>query len=531
MSEQRLVGPAINRELSDPADAVRMRGTQLLSMAATFVVSHGLLLTILLTGLLGLWRLDHYPRTWFDEGSYLEVAQNISENGQYFAQAPDGSRDFAPVIAVGPTVLLPAAIAQSTLGTTLLAGRLVGVFYLVLASAALYLATRRFFGARAALLCVGMVLSMPALDWLGTGRQLLGEAAALFFLLLAAALAFRSRNAGGAALAGLALGLAMMTKGQYLLVLPPVIAIVAGFDFLSHRVRPLRWHVVLAGTAFLTYAGWFAVLLSLIGEGSLVENYRLLRDASDGALFVFDLDRMRAAATLLLGPRTLFLIPPSVTTGCYLIYRETNPSRRLALISISAFQICWLGWFALASIAWPRYAFPALAISAIYAAVLASKLMDVVQTWLRDQQPSRRGEAMAAAFSIVAIGLLVLAGAYREIVPVFTADESEPQQFAAAMDETVPSGTTVDGWEPEINFLSEREMQYPPVGSLDRVVRAAWLGSSEEIDLSSSLSADYLVVGHFGRWVGVYETALTSGQYRLIRSQDGFELYERLGAP
>jgi 4-amino-4-deoxy-L-arabinose transferase-like glycosyltransferase len=532
MSEQRLAGPAIVIEEADQSATTRVTERQRFSFFEnTLTLTHGLVLTMLLAGVFGFWHLDRYPRTWFDEGSYLEVSENIFEHGQYFAQAPNGARDFAPVIAAGPTVLLPAAAAQAILGSTLWAGRLVGVVYLIIGSAAIYWLAGRLFGVRAAVASIALLFSMPALDWLGTGRQLLGETPALLFLVVGGGLAFRANSAKAAALAGVVLGLAMITKGQYLLVLPPVLVLVAAFDFFGQRVRPLRWHAALTATAALAYVVWFIVLLNLIGDGSILENYRQLRDTSNGALLVFNVDRMRAAWTLLLGPRSLFLVLPSVAYGLNQIRKAANPARRLALISISTFQVCWLVWFAMASIAWPRYAFPALAVSTIYAGVMVTDLLGWRLAGLRREERAsvRRSGAELLLFGV--IGLLVAAGAYRQIAPIFTADESEPQSFAAAMDRVVPAGAVVDGWEPEINFLSERELQYPPNGSLDRVVRAAWLGSSDKVDLSSTLSQDYLVVGHFGNWVGVYQKALDSGDYRLILSQDGFELYERTQAP
>lgn len=498
--------------------------------AHNLTLVQGALLTLVLTGLLGIWRLDHYPRTWFDEGSYLEVSRNIASDGDYFSRGPDGTRDFAPVIAVGPTVLLPAAVAQDWLGSSLWSGRFVAVIYLMTASAAIYVLSRRLFGSRAAVATMVILFAMPALDWLGTGRQLLGEVPAVLFLIVGASLAFRARSMRAAALAGGVLGLALVTKGQYLVVLPLTILLVCGFDYFGSRARPVRWYAALGGAAALTYALWGVVLLNLIGEGSIVENYRILRDTSGGSILVFDIDRMRAALTMILGPRSLFLVVPSVVFGLYLIIREAAPGRRLVLTALTTFQVCWLAWFAMASIAWPRYAFPALVVSAIYAGAMATGLFDSVVSWWPIRGTRRSSRQIAAGISIALIGTLVLVGAAGQISPVFLADEQEPQEFAAMLDRVVPPREVVDGWEPEINFLIEREMQYPPNGSLDRVVRSAWLGSSDDVDLSGSLSTDYLVVGHFGHWVGVYDVAIDSGEYRLLLSHEGFDLYQRIAA-
>lgn len=531
MTDQRFAGPAIAGDATERSTTVQIgERWRLSSLVDGLTLTHGVLLTLVLAGLLGFWRLDHYPRTWFDEGSYLEVSRNIASEGDYFSRSPDGTRDFAPVIAVGPTVLLPAAGTQEWLGSSLWTGRLVGVVYLMLASAAVYALAHGLFGSRSALVTIAILFSMPALDWLGTGRQLLGEVPAVLFLILGAAVAFRMRGLTAAALAGALFGLTLITKGQYLLVLPLTILLVAAFDFFGSRVRPLRWYAVLGTVAAAAYAIWGFVLLNLIGEGNIVENYRILRDTSGGSILVFEVERMRAAWAMILGPRSLFLVIPTVLFGLYLIRREPSPERRLMLTAITTFQICWLAWFAMASIAWPRYAFPALVVSAIYAGAMTTGLLDELLKSRPLREAQRRSRTMTAGLALALIGLLVCAGAYRQIAPVITADEQEPQEFAALLDQLVPAGAVVDGWEPEINFLTEREMQYPPNGSLDSVVRAAWLGSPEEVDLSGSLKANYLVIGHFGRWVGVYDAAIDSGSYRLVASQGGFELYERIAA-
>jgi hypothetical protein len=195
------------------------------------------------------------------------------------------------------------------------------------------------------------------------------------------------------------------------------------------------------------------------------------------------------------------------------------------------FQTVWLGWFATASIAWPRYAFAGLAINALFTGAMLADLFGAMREKRFDGLMFGTARPKVAAALMAVVAILLIAGGFHELAPVVRADERGPQRFAVILDQAVPAGAVVDGWEPEISFLSEREMQYPPLGSLDRVVRAAWLDSAEQdVDLSDTLGADYLIVGHFGRWVGVYQNALNSGQYRLVVDSGGYQLYERLDA-
>src|SRR5688572_26544959 len=78
-----------------------------------------LLVLVPLLLIVGFWHLDRYPRTWFDEGMYLQVAKNFAGERLYAVRSADGTIDYAPVIGVGPTVLMPAALAVGLLGVDL----------------------------------------------------------------------------------------------------------------------------------------------------------------------------------------------------------------------------------------------------------------------------------------------------------------------------------------------------------------------------------------------------------------------------
>lgn len=485
-----------------------------------------LLSIVVIVAVAGFWHIDRYPRTWFDEGSYLEVSRNLAERGRYAAESADGTLDYAPVIGVGPTVLMPIALVFSFVGSSLEHARLVPAAYLVLLTALVYMVARSLFGRTAALCTVALAVTMPGLAYLETGRQALGEVPALFFLILGGVTAIRVRSSAGVALAGVILGLAMVTKGQYLLILPSAIVLLALVDRLDARSRPLRWYVTVLSTAMLTWAVWLVLLVALVGRGDVLENVRLLRESSSGALLIFDLERMQAGWSLILGPRTFGLIPVSIVVGVW-AWRKATGDRRLAILAILLFSSLWLAWFTTASIAWPRYAFPAIMLCTLFAGWLLAVLLSRARLTIQQRREAGSINLLASVAGIAMILLMVL-GAQREIVPIFEQDQREPQRFAALLDDTVPPSTAVEGWEPEINYLSERTMQYPPLGSLDQVVRAAWLDGSESPDLVGSLHREYLVIGPFGRWTGVYTKAEESGDYQLILRVGMYDLLRRV---
>lgn len=485
-------------------------------------------LLIPVVALLGLWHLDRYPRTWFDEGMYLQVAKNFAQGNLYAVQSADGTIDYAPIIGVGPTVLMPAALAIRLGGASLEVARLISSLALIVATILLYLIARRLFGRPAAACAVVLLYAMPAIEWLATGRQLLGEVPALALLLGGGLLAWQLPGRVAPVVGGLILGLVLMTKGQYLLILPVSICALALFDRLFTRQRPLGWYAALLASALATYAAWFLFMLVFLNQGQILDNFRQLRASSGGALLIFDRERMRAGLGLLLGPRSFLLVLPATFYGLWLT-RQATGERRLALAALWIFQTLWLGWFTFASIAWPRYAFPALVINTIFMGALVARWGSAVSAGL--QRREGRLPVAAGALLLTLFALLVARGAWLAITPLAHADQREPQAFAREVERLVPAGVAIDGWEPEVGFLLDRPIQHPPLGTLDRVVRAHWLESSSGqatlVDLTDQLAEDYLIVGPFARWVGVYDRAIGSSMYRLVAKVGAYELYRR----
>jgi 4-amino-4-deoxy-L-arabinose transferase-like glycosyltransferase len=509
--------------------AERRLAPRWLAACRAFLRSDPILLALIPALLIvGAWHLDRYPRTWFDEGMYLQTAKNLAQHDLYAVRSADGTLDYAPAVGVGPTTILPVALFFRLGGDSLALARLVPLVALLLATVLLYLLARSLFGRLAAGCALLLLLCLPALDWIATGRQVLGEVPAVLFLLAGGILAHRTPASRLPILGGVLLGLAMVTKGQYLLVLPAAIVAIALLDRFVTRQRPLHWYLGLLVAAGVVYACWFAALLTVVQHGQLIENYRQLRASSGGALLIINRGRMIAAVRFLLGPQGFFLVIPATIAGAWAVWRAEG-QRRLALLSIWVFQSLWLLWFTGASIAWPRYAFPALVLNTLFMGYLAAQLLTVVRG-AAVRRAWRTPAAQGSAVALLLLVLLIARGAWGTFVPIASADQREPQAFAQAVEVAVPPGATIDAWEPEIGFLTDRTIQYPPLGSLDRVVRARWLAGGGEVDLSDTLRGDYLIVGPFAGWVGVYATATNSPQYHRIAQVGPYELYQRTSA-
>jgi 4-amino-4-deoxy-L-arabinose transferase-like glycosyltransferase len=481
-----------------------------------------------LVALLATFNLGAYPAIWFDEGAHVQVAMNLAHGASYAQISADGTLDYAPSIGVGPTVMLPVAALLRISGDSLAAARLVTVAYLLVATLLLYVIASFLFGRVSASVTIGLLLALPALDWIATGRQVLGEVPAFAFLLAGGIIATRNSCFKGATLAGFLFGLTLVTKGQYLLVLPVAIVVLGLVDRLDRRQRSLAWFSVVVGVAVFTWAAWMASLVLLIDGGQVVENVRLLRASSSGALIVFDLDRMTAGMRLILSPATFGLVVPSLVAGV-IAMRRAEGKRRFGLHALIIFQGLWFCWFVFASIAWQRYAFPALALNTVLGGWLIVSCLRAVPAALSrvGVRSNARSVQRVLVASVVIAGALILVVQFR---PLFTERDDTAQSFARVVDSTVPAEAVVDGWEPEIGFLSTARIQYPALGSLDRVVRARWLGGPPIAEETVIADGEYLMVGPFGRWVGVYEARLASSRYELVERVGAYELWKRLDA-
>jgi hypothetical protein len=277
------------------------------------------------------------------------------------------------------------------------------------------------------------------------------------------------------------------------------------------------------GTAAIaTYCAWILSLLLIMGGGQIVENIRLLRESSSGALIIFSPERMRAGVGTLLGPSTFGLVVPALAAGGVAFWRARG-ERRFALLLLLTFQMLWFMWFAFASIAWPRYAFPALALNAI----LMGFLFDSALTWCSARYGARLSPQVIRVAATGALTLALVATGVRQLAPLRDGSDA-PQRFATRIEPLIPASSSVDGWEPEIDFLIDRPLRYPPLGSLDQVVRARWLDSGDDIEFSDDLTGEFLVVGPFGRWTGVYAPAVESANYELVERVGEYELYRRI---
>jgi hypothetical protein len=182
----------------------------------------------------------------------------------------------------------------------------------------------------------------------------------------------------------------------------------------------------------------------------------------------------------------------------------------------------WLGWYIVFSVGWERYAFAGLATAVPFAARLLSLL------WRR-AWPGRAGLSPLLAARAAAVALLVgiiAAPLVGHTVALFTRVDRTPYQMAAYIEAHVPDQALIETWEPEIVFLTEGYYHFPPSRLLDAVSRAKALGVDPPPYDPMSADPDYILVGEFGWWTGIYPPEFLDRCCRSLKTVGTYALFE-----
>jgi hypothetical protein len=482
---------------------------------------------------LATYHLSVYPTPWFDEGEHLHVPKTLIQFGQYADISSEGFRYFGPTIGVGPMVMLPIALAFKLGGIGLTQARLVMAAYLLVAIGLFFAISRRQFGVKVSLLATALLITTPSVQFIETGRQVLGEVPGFAFLMLGVLFWWRSTEKGATRgsliVASIAFGLAGQTKNDLGMILVPTLAAVFILDRIYYRQLGLR-HVLIpivcVGAGVISE--YLVLVPALVRSGDPGQFVSLMRNASAGAIFVFSPSRMLSAAKFVTsGDVYAYWGLPSLAYGCFLARSRSRAGVQQAFLL--SFAIIGLSWFTLVSIGWPRYAFSFLGITAIFAAKFLVDLiasLNRINRPLEDVERPRLGALpLAASF---AVGLFLLASTQSTVRAVVETPNTDPQQMASYLTAHLPTSTVIETWEPELGFLTDHRYHYPPPSWLDRAVRAQWLGSTPVVssyDPIVEAHPDYLLVGPFANYTGIYDRLVDSLNERPIESIGQYRLY------
>ena len=485
---------------------------------------------------LAFYNLSDYPTTWFDEGVHLHVPQTLVRYGEYADRSSDGFRYFGPTLGVGPAVMLPIAGVYQVFGIGLLQARVVMALYFLAALYLFYRLARVLDGPWVAAAALAFLVGSPAVAMAETGRQVLGEVPGLFFLLAGLLVWFSAWDGswGRLTLAGLLFGAAATTKYQNLIVLAPTIGLAAAADLLYYRAARFRvffWPGVVLAAVF---GLWQAVLVVYLGPLTSAENFAALREATAGAAAVFSPEAMGRAVRELLSFRAYGgMIVLAVVYGLSCAVPRSREGQRWGIVVLLV--AVNLGWYVVASIGWPRYAFAGLAFASLFVGKFFVDMLQGLAGALRSsrdvpQTMTLRGLQVAVASWALFILTSSLITTFR---PVLDPPENFPAAMSAYLDREVEKGAIIETWEQELGALTTHNYHYPPARLLNTAVRHIWLAGPSPSLQYKPLETErppYVLVGGFGRWVGVYPTEGLEKDYTLETRIGSYELYRRTSA-
>lgn len=207
----------------------------------TRVRRNGLLLLavvgFVLVGFLAAYQLLESPPTWLDEGIIIQTALNTSLYGPHAQlQAAPGRLVSAGYVSTSYPATYPVALSFTLFGIGLLQARLVMVLFILALALAAYLFTSKEMAPWLSL--AGLFLLASFAPLYGNGKNMLGEIPGLLYLVLflfwVKKIETKQANVLDFAVAGALLGLAVVTKPIFLLLLPPVgIVFLCSFEWFT----------------------------------------------------------------------------------------------------------------------------------------------------------------------------------------------------------------------------------------------------------------------------------------------------------
>jgi 4-amino-4-deoxy-L-arabinose transferase-like glycosyltransferase len=506
---------------------------------------------LMLAAFLLFYNLDLNPRPWQDEGAVASIAKSLVQDGVYATQSSDGYQTYGGVQSVGPTVVLPIALAYRLWGVGLVQGRWVMALYAFVTLVLLYHTGRTMFNRRVAIIAVILVLGSQAVGYFIYGRGIFGEVPALGFFLagwLVWNQAVRRNRSLLALLAGLLFGLAMVTKAYYVIIVSGAIVLLALMDWVFYHQHRFKYLLILGSSALICYALWMGWQWLYFGADVFAENLDKLKQLASATSGI-NRTWIGDAIKRLIGPDAdyfyffwgflslLYVIP--------LCLRRTREAFLLALVWV--LTVLWLAYYTFWSMPIPRYMFPFAAIMSLFVAKLVYDLASGFATTSRDFWPALRrymsGQANLPPLALVSLAALVgltsftlLAGyEFQRTVRLDVLDKEGvenhavdtppqlrvPQQVVDFLNQHISQDKVIETWERELGILTDHTYHYPDQLMLAKIDNAVFRGGeyySLGADYFNSVHPSYVIDGWFARGNNVYDASYLKKNARLIAS-------------
>ena len=502
-----------------------------------------LLLTILFLVVIvlsSLYQLQTSPPVWWDEGWTLNVARNWVERGVY-GQLLDGSLQ-PPGLSAAFPVVAQVALSFKLFGVGVWQGRLPGVILISAALLVTWFLAARLYNRRVAWITLLLLLLMPLNEKLHPiliGRQVLGEAPMMFYLLLGYAMLLLAldRHPLWIVAAALFWGIALRTKAQVLPFWVVSMLLPVALTIYKRWWRQLM--IVLVG--FL--GAWLAARGLDFVQSWLLAGKTVPQAALEGYYGMSALVPALHIRTLALVSAVAFglaVIAGLIYAGWQMLkgLRQEPADKNAEIIRLALWGLAasWLGWYVLLSMYWPRYLFPALFLGNLFAAALIHDLTASYDLKFTVQQAGslltkrvfNRGSlgALLAVFLVAwtcGVSGLILGISYPALA------SSAAQQTADYLQRQAPAQALIESYESPLFFLLDRRWHFPPDQVHVQLNRRSLLDAGTAIDYDPlAADPDYLVVGpSAGEW-RLYDRALASGEFRLLIEFPPYAIYARV---
>ncbi len=289
--------------------------------------------------------LGTFPASWSDEGLFIIVAKMTAAGRGYVVPLLNYDWAYPYFLGVGPTLILPSALSIKLFGLSIAAARLPMTLWLIGASGLTYWWTRITLGRRRALWATGLLVTFSA--FVNTGKPVLGEVPGFTFVLLF--LLSMGNQSKQPVLSGLLLGLAIVTKITYGILLPAL-----GVAWIVALIRK-RWPeagrlTVIGMLAFGTFLAWHLVEALHTPESGLLEEIQNFIFGGGGNETLFFI-RHRLHLLLTLPYLAYGLLLVLGLTGLWTSRKRLGPSLTIMLsMAIGLFTLYFLngmGWYRL----------------------------------------------------------------------------------------------------------------------------------------------------------------------------------------
>lgn len=235
-------------------------------MKLTPIKISAVLAIIAIVSFLSIYKPTEAPRTWLDEGLFIQVARNFAHYNLFQVQTAPGEFDgssIATYITVGYPVIYPLGLVFKFFGVGLLQARILMAGFLVSLVIASFFLIYKIVGYKEALISIFLLASFAPLY--GNGKNVLGEVPGLFFLILFLLCVNKLEETNYESrfyhiLSGIIAGLAIVTKPIFILLIPAIVISVLWarkrirFNFVNLLYALVAFFIPLA-IYYLTYFG------------------------------------------------------------------------------------------------------------------------------------------------------------------------------------------------------------------------------------------------------------------------------------